>query len=306
MQTTFKNAMVAHIWAQQSQERGHSGNWSFYFEKETIYSYRDTFPLARFVTIGKGKNKRRCVLITSEGYSHTTDVHRGLVKGAIPSSVPEFLMPGLLIDPTEEGAKKKIRAFYNGLIQERLTKAARARTEKEWHLTKAEDLRKMAQSFSDFFKWGWKVPELNVDPEVNADLEAIKENLKIQAAKDKRKKDRRCAEQRKQSQDLFIAWRDGLQPVCPVSHRPDDGTDLLTVCRDRILTSQRAEIPVAHAARVYKALKAIKARVPQPVTCSIRVGHFTIEAMDGQGTITAGCHKIKWEEIERIAQILKL
>jgi hypothetical protein len=77
----FVNAQCAHIWAQQKQDDGRTGNGNLYFRGATIYSYRDSWPLATFT--GREHDGKRVVLVNSETYSvstssHALNVHRAL------------------------------------------------------------------------------------------------------------------------------------------------------------------------------------------------------------------------------------
>ena len=78
--TVLTNGMVAHVWAQQNQTFGRSANGNFYFRDATIYSYRDSFPLASFVTLPNGT---RAVFINRDKYSVTTSSHQSEVRSAI-------------------------------------------------------------------------------------------------------------------------------------------------------------------------------------------------------------------------------
>ena len=73
---TFDNAMTAHVWAQQTQERGRSNNGNLFFEGRTIYSY-GTHYVAGYVAPGP------LYLVNSDGYSITTAKHIALVWRAI-------------------------------------------------------------------------------------------------------------------------------------------------------------------------------------------------------------------------------
>lgn len=78
MKTVFENRMVAHVWAQQNQSEGRSNNRQFYFRDKTIFSYRDSWPLATFI----GENE---VLLNVQRYSVTTSKHLSYVERALKS-----------------------------------------------------------------------------------------------------------------------------------------------------------------------------------------------------------------------------
>src|SRR3990167_11090978 len=68
------NREVAHIWAQQKQSEGKSGN--MFFEGDTIYSYGHHFPIARFARPG-------IVLFTTKRRSVSTSAHIGYTRQAL-------------------------------------------------------------------------------------------------------------------------------------------------------------------------------------------------------------------------------
>lgn len=76
MKTVFENRMVAHVWAQQNQSEGRSSNSQFYFRDKTIFSYRDSWPLATFV-------KPNEVLLNTQRISLTTSKHLSYVRQAL-------------------------------------------------------------------------------------------------------------------------------------------------------------------------------------------------------------------------------
>jgi hypothetical protein len=87
-------------------------------------------------------------------------------------------------------------------------------------------------------------------------------------------------------------------------------------------TSHGAEVPLAHAFRLFRFIKGIRggpavgednrtgtytvweAGAGRPA--QIRVGHFTVDYINRRGDFKAGCHLIHWPEIERLATELGL
>lgn len=80
MKTVFTNRQCVHVWAQQSQSEGRSGNRNIFFHDRTIYSYGHHFPMAMFVKNTRGEE---AVLITGEKYSSTTAGHVSAVWSAV-------------------------------------------------------------------------------------------------------------------------------------------------------------------------------------------------------------------------------
>lgn len=91
LRVVVDKAMVAHLWAHQSQEHARTGRDNFYFRGDTIYSYGPHFPIARFVPTAKGKPQ--CYLLTTATYSNTTSGHIWLVRDAIRGLGEVFRVP---------------------------------------------------------------------------------------------------------------------------------------------------------------------------------------------------------------------
>jgi hypothetical protein len=105
MKTVFTNSQVAHVWAQQNQATGRSGNGQFYFEGATIFSYGGHFPIARFVEA----NGSRVVLFTAADYSVTTGRHKSYVRGALHGlDVPCLSVPDLRHWRNDESSHKTV------------------------------------------------------------------------------------------------------------------------------------------------------------------------------------------------------
>ena len=67
-------------------------------------------------------------------------------------------------------------------------------------------------------------------------------------------------------------------------------------------TSHGAEVPLTHAVKAFRFLKLCNAsgRTWHANGHTIRVGHFTISEVRPDG-FTAGCHRINWPEVARVA-----
>lgn len=70
-------------------------------------------------------------------------------------------------------------------------------------------------------------------------------------------------------------------------------------------TSHGADVPLAHAVKAFRFVKLVRQRGEtwRKNGRTIRVGHYQIDAIDSGG-FTAGCHRINWGEIERLAREL--
>lgn len=86
MAKVFKNSMVAHVWANQSQPEGRSNNGQFYFEGRKLFSYGRHFVAGFIMPDGTA-------LINADKYSITTSRHLGYAVNAVRGRY--FYVPGL-------------------------------------------------------------------------------------------------------------------------------------------------------------------------------------------------------------------
>lgn len=75
---------------------------------------------------------------------------------------------------------------------------------------------------------------------------------------------------------------------------------------ETVETSRGAEFPVDHARRAWPIMVRIKARGTAWARNgeTVRLGPFQIDSIAVDGTITAGCHVLPWNEAERMAALL--
>ena len=77
---------------------------------------------------------------------------------------------------------------------------------------------------------------------------------------------------------------------------------MLRVVGDQVETSLGARFPRAHAIRGLAFVRAVRASGREHVRNghTIHLGPYLIDRIESNGTVHAGCHVVKWEEIERI------
>jgi hypothetical protein len=69
-------------------------------------------------------------------------------------------------------------------------------------------------------------------------------------------------------------------------------------------TSHGARVPLIHAIKVFRFVKLIREKDGhwQRNGSTVRVGHYQLDSIDPNG-FNAGCHRINWPEIERVAKL---
>lgn len=99
------------------------------------------------------------------------------------------------------------------------------------------------------------------------------------------------------------AWRAG-ESVGRVYFDSEHGGAALRIRGDKLETSHGADVPLSHAVKAFRFVKLCRERGEtwQRNGRTIRVGHFQIDRIDSAGNFRAGCHDIRWPEIEAAAK----
>lgn len=281
---------LAHIWAQQTKAHGRASN--FYFDGPTIYSYGSHFPIARFIE----RNDRRAVLFTTRTYSNSTAQHLSATRGALHGlNVPVFHFADVTAEPRTE-----VRADYVARIAEQCERAARSRKYAEMIMEQARIVATEANQCAEFFGWRWRLPL----PELSAEsLAAIRERLARQTKAQKAKEAARRRREEKALAAAVLEWRTGKSDSIPWGY---SGETLLRVKGDTVQTSRGAEVPAAHARRLWPIIERV-VRTGQPYQRNghtEHVGEFAVDAIEADGTLHAGCHTIGYAELKQCAAAL--
>ncbi len=272
----MKNDMVAHLWANRSQESASNPQKNFFFIGDTIYSYRT--PIAQHIT-HKGQS---AVLLTNWTHSKTTKGHKRLVETAC-SHLPVFHTYEFTCNHSQQLAV--YRAEYATLVG----KCVKARGSR-----RLEALHRLVEEANQYAAFFGLETRLSVPDDLLAEHKAIE---KRQRNRTRRKAQRERAVATRYL-DRWVAgiecWalRPSLVSMLPVR---------LRVKGNEVQTSLGAVIPLDHAVKAYRVLRRLKGKAYQGNT--IHLGPFVLDAIDTEGNVTAGCHTIAWSEIERIATL---
>lgn len=293
MRHVYPNHEIPHLWAHQSQDEARNSTGSLYFEGQTIYSYGSHFPIARHVTNERGE---RAVLFTTAHHSVTTSGHCSAVARAIPPNVPIFRVPYLRNSWGDLPNHRDNVESQVCRIAELLGKAKRARLHSDWYQHEALGLREQLQRYVAFFDLSdIAVPESD-------ELDALQSWIAAHEEEERhrREESERLAEEerRREQADRIQQFRAGDPNV---SYIPGV-SPMLRVVGNEVQTSLGARFPVSHARHgldfIHKVRKSGREYVRNGHT--IHLGHYVIDRIEPDGTVHAGCHVVKWEEIERI------
>lgn len=320
MKTVVSNAMVAHLWANQSQSsaRSHNGNYSF--TERTLYSY--------YTPIAVIYPECRVALVSAESHSMTTaGKHINPIWHSLRSDYKSFRVPliGASGGRHREGSEVNHGANIEYLYEEyqsSVRKARRSHDLGEWRRKYLERLQDDLFGYAQAFKLAIHTPPIDLA----ADWAAIQEHhakrntpeAEAKRAKERAKERERREVRAKLKEQRLIAenlekleqWRAGHDPnngfvymgSAPVCLRLKPGD------AEIIQTSRGAEFPVSHARLAWRVVLMHKTHGNEwrRNGHSIHLGAFAIDRIEPDGTVHAGCHVVRFDEIERMARTLGL
>ena len=313
MKTIFTGRELPHIWASQAQDNGRTSNGNMFFAGSVIYSYGSHFPIACFVT---DKAASACVLFTSRDYSNTTGWHKSRVRWAIKDSVPVFTVELRSADLPNGGTdrprwdKAKLGQWasdYERKLAELKVKAARATGHAMSIVQQHDTIRAEAEAFCKWFKIRRTFAHIDAAVVVRAELKRGEHEDKqaVKRARDREQWDRIAAENQIDAAEKLTRWLSGENVT--INYGIGGGnTAYLRIEGSELVTSMGARVPVDHAWRVLKIVRELKARgeTYKSNGHTIHIGPYTLDEVDSEGNVKAGCHVITWSEIERITPLL--
>lgn len=292
---------IAHLWVNQTQPYARANSQSF--EDNTFYSYRAEIGAIRYTPSGK-----KVIILNDTRYSVTTSKHQSRLIFAC-NHIPYFLYDNTFVKEfnyTPKPSEVTPEWLYNYYIKksERVEySASRARlANKIYYLNQANYYLAEANNVNKTF-------ELNLEVQDDHKFDTILNDLNIKYAEEKRVKEAkqklRLEEEKKNSLDKLVAWLNGNRIGFPSIYN-SEGIFLRIDPLDSTIveTSRGANFPKELCEFLYKLYQRCK-RTNTKYTEAIKVGEYILKSISSEG-ITAGCHHIKPEEIERFATVLKL
>ena len=109
------HANTCHVWAQQQAETriGQSSDGRISFDGETIFSYGQHFPMAKFIGDYEGQ---RVVLFNADSYSSSTGGHKSDVRGALQSTDILIRVPTDFLK-AETPDRESVNAVHESLLE---------------------------------------------------------------------------------------------------------------------------------------------------------------------------------------------
>ena len=308
----FPTEEIPHLWAHQTQKEARNQAKNLYFEGATIYSYGSHFPIATHVTNKRGQ---KAILFTTRQYSVTTSKQIGMVRGAIPKGVTVFYVP-LQYEYNYSDAALKLCQHFRNEITESYDKALKAKGQRASYIRQMIEASENGKAFARFFalkneKFPLPITGKKLKDWQASAIEAERIHNANVAARDKAERDRwnatresEALENARTLSERIETWRNGgparfsYGENVPVMLRLE-GSD--------VVTSQGVRFPIVHAKRGLVLIEAcvLAKREWQTNGHSCHLGHYRIETITADGTVTAGCHVVTYPEIARVADAIR-
>lgn len=286
----MNNSQVSHAWANSKPGKG--SNYSS--DGTTLFSYSTA--IGKHTTDSK---KRSTILLTTKSYSNSTARHQSYAERAVSGSVHH-------VDNVNATSKAEHQANFadrRDNIEALIRKASKARTAKAYLIERAQQRAAEANLYAEAFGLRARVKlSDNIDQMLADALEARKKEDKKNSAKRKKEEQTRA----KQYASDLADWLAGR---CSRTQY-DRATVYLRLVNngETVQTSKGAEFPATHAKRAFRLISKVKqlgtAWHKNGESCP--VGVFQVDSISEGGDVVAGCHVIKWEQIEDMARQLGL
>jgi hypothetical protein len=308
----FSTDEIPHLWAHQTKSDARNQADNLYFKGATIYSYGSHFPIAQHVT---NKRKQKAILFTTRQYSVTTSGHINAVRGAIPKGATVFYVP-LQYEYNYSDSGDKLCQHFRNEIADSYAKALKAKGQRASYIRQMIQSSEDGKAFAKFFGFKKEAFPLPVTGKKLKDwqtsaIEAERLHNDNVAARHKSKSARWQAAREREAQEMartlderIETWRNGGHARFAYGeHVPT----MLRIEGADVVTSQGARFPIAHAKRGLVLVEACisSRRDWQTNGHSCHLGHYRIETITAEGTVTAGCHVVTYPEIARVADAIR-
>jgi hypothetical protein len=318
--------MCAHVWAQQNQAHGRSTNMRF--DGPVLYSYAT--PIAHITRDAYGQS---VALFSSKTYSPSTARQISIARGAWSGNA--FTVPDLLLSPGSRGRYRGadtlttahavnleyLTTQYNKerdalvrcpagswrLSVDHVSDTLRNSSHRQLLYANAFKLAILAGSSHDLQWMADRDVVLARRDGLLADPKRVAKAEKAKAARDARQA--RYEElHRAEASVRIAAWLAGETVELRYKDVPHDGGQLLRIKGNQIETSAGAVCPMADAVAALQFWRyCVDRNAPYDKAHDSRVrklGHFTLDRIDTDGAVHAGCHKFTRATLEALERSL--
>lgn len=292
MKTVFTSDEIAHVWAHKSASHGKSPG-AVSFNGDVIYSYQTA--MARHIE-HKGKT---AIILNVTSYSVSTSKHQGRINSAIHGlGMPVFRVDGQQMGAELRFTGDELFALYTEKAAQCLRDAEAPRIRPhtvEAHKGRAAHNLEQARAVAQFFGLRKKVDEKAIQRLATAKARAEK--------RERIAREKRDARERALQEGAYAAWLAG-EPMpegvylnarlFPVAFRVEG---------DELVSTLGARVPLRAAMVAYRFAMSKRGQEWRENGETCPVGNYRLNAINEHG-IVAGCHRITWAELERLAPVL--
>jgi hypothetical protein len=311
VRSVFNNDEVFHRWAAQDQNRGRNRTDSVHYVGQTLFSY--STPIAH---IAIGANGAPVVIHNTTTYSVTTTGHQHSARHAVRHIRSVYIEGGArgswgaLPDTPEQ-----LRIAFDRQLESAQHATATARKGRS-RAKRLESWRGLVQRANDAAEIMGFAPfdAPPADADSDALLARIREEEKAREAQRAEQQRRQTELDRADYQTRLAAWLAGEDVRVTRWNQwggyseSDPVGDHMRIKGSRIETTRGVVVPVEDVQRIAPVvLRVIRAgRTYQANGERIAVGVYTLDSIDGAGTVRVGCHTFQRSEIERVAGLLNI
>lgn len=288
MKTVFTSNEIAHIWAHKSASYGKSpGNLSF--RGDVIYSYSTA--MARHIE-HKGKTG---IIYNDTRYSVTTAKSQRRIRMAIHGE-NVFHVSGQPYNCELRFTGDELFAYY---VQEAAKANAASiaprirQTTRDGHKAQASAYLEQAKRVAEFYGLRKKVDEKAIERLAQSKARAEKRERAAQEERVKVERARQVLsyEAWKRNEHFEYGFHASIFPVA------------FRVEGDELVSTLGARVPLQAARVAYRFAMSKRGQAWRENGEVCEVGHYHLNAINEHG-IVAGCHRIAWAELERLASVL--
>lgn len=290
MKTIFTSHEISHIWAHKSAPYGKSPG-AVSFDGPVIRSYQTA--MARHIE-HKGKP---AIILNVTSYSVSTTKHQGRIRSAIPSDVPVFRVDGQQMGAELRFTGDELFTHYieRAALQIKQSELPRIKqTTRDSHKAQSAAFLEQAKAVAAFFGLRKRVNEKAIERLATAKARAEKRE---RIAREKRE-----AQERAKQADAYEAWKRG-EYVESYRCNPNLFPVAFRIEGDELVSTLGARVPLRAAQIAYHFAMAKRGHEWRENGETCPVGNYRLNAINEHG-IVAGCHRISWQEIERLAPVL--
>lgn len=289
--------------------------------RKQLKVYRDNVSVP--VRIKRIKTETPVFLITDQSYSTTTAGHLSRMRSAIPPENFQIqLNPELWEGVKLGGGGTAIRSYFTDKIAVALEDANNTRCgfwRRNRGMERADELGNSWRKLHELFRFRCNValppvtlPDLTesrivydrakvaINAEYRMQAEQYRAQTEFQKLEDKKRRELWYS-------DLLPRWKNGET----VAVYREDRFDYMRTSGSVVETTQSARVPVGDVRDFLRvALPTLFSETEKNGAFHfprVQIGPFsgiTLEVTEDSGTVSVGCHKFRWDEIQRIAGIL--